>query len=91
MESTRVKKFGVIVSNVDVSADLKTARVYIKPEIRESLDWNKKFRNGQKILFWFDFELGDSTAIVSSLYPEDLDKFSEVIRRNVTGKGFLGE
>ena len=89
LEFTRKRTFKIIHSDVDVTADLKNCRLYIPKEVRETLDWNKTFESGSKMLFWYDPMIDDSTAIISTIHSKDYRNFLEIIRKSIKSSKYL--
>lgn len=57
--------------------------------VRTSLDWQRKFEKGLNILVWLDIRLDDSSALVTTLYGEDMINTVDRLKNAIRSSGFV--
>lgn len=74
------------MSSIEVGSNY--IRVGIPKKVFEKLDWERKYKKGLNRVAWFDMRLGESTALVTSLYDESMLENVEKLRKFI-GRGYI--
>lgn len=72
------RRFFAVSSDVESNAQRTNYRVSLPKEVREGLNWGCRFERGFRTLFWYDPMFDETTAVITSINDERIERLLEL-------------